>query len=92
MERIKPYRKRTAKLSIVDLAGSEDNRVTGNQGVRLKESSAINTSLHVLGKVVDALVTHKSRIPYRDSKLTRLLQVSVPFIWCNVVCAEGETI
>lgn len=74
-ERKEPYRKRTAKLSIIDLAGSEDNRLTGNKGMRLKESSAINSSLHVLGKVVNALVQKQSRIPYRDSKLTRLLQV-----------------
>jgi len=72
-----PYRCKKAKLTIVDLAGSEDNRLTGNKGIRLKESSSINTSLHVLGKVVDALVKQQSRIPYRDSKLTRLLQVEI---------------
>ena len=65
------------KLSLVDLAGSEDNRRTANSGVRLKESGAINTSLFVLGKVVDALNAKQMRVPYRDSKLTRMLQDSL---------------
>ncbi|XP_078482959.1 kinesin-like protein KIF22 [Ciona intestinalis] len=73
-----PGKCQVAKLSIIDLAGSEDNRRTGNAGVRLKESGAINASLHVLSKVVDALCSSKPvRIPYRDSKLTRLLQDSL---------------
>ncbi|CAK8687933.1 unnamed protein product [Clavelina lepadiformis] len=77
-ERKAPFLRKTAKLSIVDLAGSEDNRQTGNRGLRLKESSAINTSLHVLGKVVVALnKNNQHRVPYRDSKLTRLLQDSL---------------
>lgn len=63
---------------MVDLAGSEDNRRTGNQGIRLKESGAINLSLFTLSKVVDALNTGAGgRVPYRDSKLTRLLQDSL---------------
>lgn len=66
---------RSAKLQLVDLAGCEDNRLTGNCGLRLRESSVINTSLLVLGKVVDALRLGQPRVPYRDSKLTRLLQV-----------------
>lgn len=57
------------------MAGSEDNRRTGNQGLRLKESGAINASLFVLGKVVDALNQGLRHVPYWDSKLTRLLQV-----------------
>lgn len=73
-----PDRHQMAKLFLIDLAGSEDNRRTGNTGVRLKESGSINTSLHVLGKVVDALNAGcTGRIPYRDSKLTRLLQDSL---------------
>jgi len=48
---------------------------TNNTGVRMTESSSINTSLFVLGKVVEALNKGDNRIPYRDSKLTRLLQV-----------------
>ncbi|XP_007499480.1 kinesin-like protein KIF22 [Monodelphis domestica] len=76
-ERIAPFRQREGKLYLIDLAGSEDNRRTGNQGLRLKESGAINASLFVLGKVVDALNQGLPRVPYRDSKLTRLLQDSL---------------
>ncbi|XP_020013140.2 kinesin-like protein KIF22 [Castor canadensis] len=76
-ERLSPFRQREGKLYLIDLAGSEDNRRTGNQGLRLKESGAINTSLFVLGKVVDALNQGLPRVPYRDSKLTRLLQDSL---------------
>ncbi|XP_039620817.1 kinesin-like protein KIF22 [Polypterus senegalus] len=72
-----PFRQLTGKLYLIDLAGSEDNRRTGNQGIRLKESGAINSSLFVLSKVVDALNQGLPRIPYRDSKLTRLLQDSL---------------
>nr|XP_003225040.2 PREDICTED: kinesin-like protein KIF22 [Anolis carolinensis] len=72
-----PSARRAAKLCLIDLAGSEDNRRTGNKGLRLKESGAINTSLFVLSKVVDALSQGLPRIPYRDSKLTRLLQDSL---------------
>ncbi|KJE92208.1 kinesin-like protein KIF22 [Capsaspora owczarzaki ATCC 30864] len=66
-----------AKLYLIDLAGSEDNRKTDNSGERMKESGAINKSLFVLGKVIDALNKNDARIPYRDSKLTRLLQDSL---------------
>ncbi|XP_050808306.1 kinesin-like protein KIF22 [Gopherus flavomarginatus] len=76
-QRAPPHRRRVAKLCLIDLAGSEDNRRTGNRGLRLKESGAINASLHVLSKVVDALNQGLSRVPYRDSKLTRLLQDSL---------------
>ncbi|XP_071503279.1 kinesin-like protein KIF22 [Diadema antillarum] len=67
----------TGKLYLIDLAGSENNKKTGNRGIRLKESGAINTSLFVLGQVVDALNQRLPRVPYRDSKLTRLLQDSL---------------
>ncbi|CAG5135378.1 unnamed protein product, partial [Candidula unifasciata] len=67
----------TGKIYLIDLAGSEDNRRTGNQGIRLKESGAINKSLFVLGEVVDAINQNLPRIPYRNSKLTRLLQDSI---------------
>jgi kinesin family protein 22 len=67
----------TGKLHLCDLAGSEDNRHTGNQGLRLQESSSINTSLFTLGLVVEALRTGRGRVPYRDSKLTRFLQDSL---------------
>lgn len=77
-QRAPPLRRQTGKLYLVDLAGSEDNRRTGNQGIRLKESGAINLSLFTLSKVVDVLNAGGSgRVPYRDSKLTRLLQDSL---------------
>ncbi|CAL8285221.1 unnamed protein product [Merluccius merluccius] len=77
-QRAPPHRRQTGKLYLVDLAGSEDNRRTGNQGIRLKESGAINLSLFTLSKVVDALNGGAGgRVPYRDSKLTRLLQDSL---------------
>jgi len=65
------------KVYLIDLAGSEDNRRTGNKGIRMKESAAINKSLFVLGEVVDAINHNQIRIPYRNSKLTRLLQDSI---------------
>ncbi|XP_073403445.1 kinesin-like protein KIF22 isoform X2 [Dendrobates tinctorius] len=76
-QQIPPFRQLTGKLYLIDLAGSEDNRRTGNQGIRLKESGAINSSLFTLSKVVDALNQGLPRVPYRDSKLTRLLQDSL---------------
>ncbi|KAK9530438.1 hypothetical protein VZT92_011938 [Zoarces viviparus] len=77
-QRALPHRQQTGKLYLIDLAGSEDNRRTGNQGIRLKESGAINLSLFTLNKVVDALNSGTAaRVPYRDSKLTRLLQDSL---------------
>jgi len=79
---------RTGKLHLVDLAGSESVRKTGAGGLRLKEAQAINKSLSALGNVIAALTAEgggdgdggkKSRrhVPYRDSKLTRLLQDSL---------------
>ncbi|CAG2217950.1 KIF22 [Mytilus edulis] len=72
-----PYKTLHGKIYLIDLAGSEDNRRTGNKGIRLKESGAINKSLFVLGEVVDAINCCLPRIPYRNSKLTRLLQDSI---------------
>lgn len=66
------------KLNLVDLAGSERQAKTGATGERLKEATKINLSLSALGNVISALVDGKSKhIPYRDSKLTRLLQDSL---------------
>ncbi|OUC44999.1 kinesin motor domain protein, partial [Trichinella nativa] len=67
-----------AKLHLVDLAGSERQSKTGATGERLKEATKINLSLSALGNVISALVDGKStHVPYRDSKLTRLLQDSL---------------
>ena len=69
---------RVAKLNLVDLAGSERQAKTGATGERLKEATKINLSLSALGNVISALVDGKStHIPYRDSKLTRMLQDSL---------------
>lgn len=70
---------KVGKLNIVDLAGSERVRVTGATGKRLEESKKINQSLSALGNVIAALTDAKPRahIPYRDSKLTRLLEDSL---------------
>ena len=69
---------RASKLNLVDLAGSERQSKTGAMGDRLKEATKINLSLSALGNVISALVDGRSaHIPYRDSKLTRLLQDSL---------------
>ncbi len=69
---------RAGKLNLVDLAGSERQAKTGATGDRLKEATKINLSLSALGNVISALVDGKStHVPYRDSKLTRLLQDSL---------------
>lgn len=71
-----------AKLHLVDLAGSERAKRTGTDGLRLKEGIHINKGLLALGNVISALGDEKKRkegmhVPYRDSKLTRLLQDSL---------------
>ena len=74
---------RKGKLNLVDLAGSERQSKTKAAGDRLKEATKINLSLSALGNVISALVDGKTtHIPYRDSKLTRLLQVN----YCHSVC------
>ncbi|KAG5191841.1 kinesin-like protein [Tribonema minus] len=67
------------KLNLVDLAGSERVRVSGATGQRLEESKKINQSLSALGNVIAALTDPRGRqhIPYRDSKLTRILEDSL---------------
>ncbi|KRX56235.1 Chromosome-associated kinesin KIF4A, partial [Trichinella sp. T9] len=70
-----------AKLNLVDLAGSERLKKTQAQGDRMKEGIKINEGLLVLGNVISALTLNdgnsKMHIPYRDSKLTRILQDSL---------------
>jgi hypothetical protein len=64
----------SSQLYLVDLCGSERISKTGAVEERLKEAQNINKSLLALGNIVSALVENKKHIPYRDSKLTRLLQ------------------
>merc|ERR1719396_170553 len=70
-----------AKLNLVDLAGSERQKGTGATGQTLKEGANINKSLSALGNVINALVENangkKTFVPYRNSKLTRVLQESL---------------
>lgn len=61
--------------SAIDLAGSEDNRRTENNRERLVESAAINKSLFVLSQCVEAISRGDKRIPYRESKMTRILSL-----------------
>merc|ERR1719230_979146 len=69
---------RVGKMNLVDLAGSERQSKPGATGETLKEATKINLSLSALGNVISALVDGKtSFVPYRDSKLTRLLQDSL---------------
>ena len=64
----------SGKLNLVDLAGSERLVKTGASGDRLKEATKINLSLSALGNCISALVDGKSsHVPYRDSKLTRII-------------------
>jgi len=65
------------KLTLVDLAGSERVDKTGATQERLKEAQSINKSLAALGNVMAALQSKEKHIPYRDSKLTYLLQDSL---------------
>ncbi|KAH7523757.1 hypothetical protein FEM48_Zijuj06G0045900 [Ziziphus jujuba var. spinosa] len=68
---------RVSVLNLVDLAGSERIAKTGADGVRLKEGKHINKSLMILGNVINKLsdgAKNRGHIPYRDSKLTRILQ------------------
>ncbi|CAI4218514.1 unnamed protein product [Parascedosporium putredinis] len=65
------------KLNLVDLAGSENIQRSGAENKRAAEAGLINKSLLTLGRVINALVDRSLHIPYRESKLTRLLQDSL---------------
>lgn len=81
-----------AKLNLVDLAGSERVSQSKVDGQRLEEAKRINSSLTVLGNVISALIAHsqgkRSHIPYRDSKLTRVLQDSLGGNCISVLCTN----
>ncbi|KAI0244453.1 Kinesin- motor protein, partial [Massospora cicadina] len=73
---------RVGKLHLVDLAGSEDTKVSGASNQRAREAGSINMSLLALGRVISALVacsesSSRVHIPYRESKLTRILADSL---------------
>ncbi|NXI40417.1 KI18B protein, partial [Galbula dea] len=79
-----------AKMSLIDLAGSERASVTNAKGKRLQEGANINRSLLALINVINVLADAKSKkthIPYRDSKLTRLLKDSIGGNCCTVMIA-----
>lgn len=92
---------RVSHCTLVDLAGSERQSRAHSEGSRLKEGGYINKSLMTLGTVINKLTEGAERsgshIPYRDSKLTRILQPSLggnakTSIICNVSpCEEEET-
>jgi kinesin family protein 5 len=72
------FSSRAGKLYLVDLAGSERIDKTGAKGMTLKEANQINKSLSQLGLVINNLTDgRQGHIPYRDSKLTRVLQESL---------------
>jgi hypothetical protein len=68
-------------LTIVDLAGSERLSKTGSEGMRLEEAKNINKSISALGNCISALSSKKElcHVPFRDSKLTRLLTDSLGY-------------
>ncbi|EEP80590.1 hypothetical protein UREG_05432 [Uncinocarpus reesii 1704] len=70
-----PDRVRVSTASAIDLAGSEDNRRTDNGKERMVESASINKSLFVLAQCVEAISKKQARIPYRESKMTRILSL-----------------
>ncbi|EPS70558.1 hypothetical protein M569_04200, partial [Genlisea aurea] len=88
---------RVSVLNLVDLAGSERASKSGAEGVRLKEGSHINKSLMTLGTVIKKLSegaeSQGGHVPYRDSKLTRILQPALggnanTAIICNITLAQ----
>ncbi|XP_006629441.1 kinesin heavy chain isoform X1 [Lepisosteus oculatus] len=77
-EHIETEQKLSGKLYLVDLAGSEKVSKTGAEGAVLDEAKNINKSLSALGNVISALAEGtKTHVPYRDSKMTRILQDSL---------------
>ncbi|MEE6489189.1 hypothetical protein FKM82_015511 [Ascaphus truei] len=77
-ENVETEKKLCGKLYLVDLAGSEKVSKTGAEGSVLDEAKNINKSLSALGNVISALAEGtKSHVPYRDSKMTRILQDSL---------------
>ena len=92
------YTALSGKLSMIDLAGSERGTVTENRGLRLREGAKINRSLLALANCINALGDKSKKgtfVPYRDSKLTRLLKDSLggnskTLMMCNVSTASTQ--
>ncbi|KAK9396130.1 kinesin-1 heavy chain, partial [Crotalus adamanteus] len=76
-ENTQTEQKLSGKLYLVDLAGSEKVSKTGAEGAVLDEAKNINKSLSALGNVISALAENSTYVPYRDSKMTRILQDSL---------------
>lgn len=76
----------------MDLAGSERISKTGAAGMRLEEAKNINRSLTTLGMVITALSEGRSHVPYRDAKLTRVLEESLGgnSQTCLIICCAPE--
>jgi kinesin family protein 11 len=68
---------KVGKLNLVDLAGSENIERSGAIGKQAAEADSINKSLTSLGRVIQALVGKEAHVPYKESKLTRILQDSL---------------
>lgn len=84
---------RTAKLYLIDLAGSERASQTQNKGIRFKEGANINKSLLALGNCINALSSAKAtHVPFRDSKLTRILKESLGGNCCTLMIATLSSI
>lgn len=92
------YQAYTGKLSMIDLAGSERGTVTENRGLRLREGAKINRSLLALANCINALGDKSKKgtfVPYRDSKLTRMLKDSLggnskTLMMCNISPASSQ--
>ena len=74
VQAVKPGVKRSATIYVIDLAGSERVLKTGASGQRLEEAKSVNKSLSTLAQVIGSLAKKQGHVPFRDSKLTFLLQ------------------
>lgn len=86
---VKKYFYRKALCTVVDLAGSERLSKTGSEGMRLQEAKTINKSIAALSNCISALSSKQpmSYVPFRDSKLTRLLTESLGGNCKTTICA-----